>query len=160
MTSDWKEKACQVIAENYYMTIATCSLAATPWVSPVFFAYDTSFNLYWVSSKDTRHSKLIRENQQVAIVIFNSQATGDNVDAVYCEANAFELSDSSEIENARHVLNARITDEKFFIHSESAVTGAATWRIYKAAPKRFCKLVDGEIVDGQYIDKHIDVQLP
>ncbi len=123
------EKAKQIIAENIYMTIATASTEGKPWVSPVFFAYDDSYNLYWVSNKDARHSKLINNNPKVSIVIFNSQAPEGDGDGVYFEGTAQALEDRNEIQSAMEVLNKRITKHEFSIKKIDEVTDTGLWRL-------------------------------
>ena len=76
-------KAQQIISENIYMTIATSSIDGKPCISPVFFAYDEDYNLFWVSNKESRHSTLIKANSQVAIVIFDSKSPEGDGDGVY-----------------------------------------------------------------------------
>ena len=94
------ESAKQIISENIYMTIASASSDGKPWISPVFFAYDEFYNLYWVSNKHSKHSTLIRSNPDVAIVIFDSRAPEGEGDGVYFEAVVEE---------------ARLEDEEIFV---------------------------------------------
>jgi nitroimidazol reductase NimA-like FMN-containing flavoprotein (pyridoxamine 5'-phosphate oxidase superfamily) len=151
--------AKNVIANNRYMTLSTASSDGRPWISPVFFSYDNQFNLYWVSNKNSRHSILIRQNPQVAIVIFNSQAADGEIDAVYIEATVSELHDAEEISIAVEALGRRYQKDEFRVKSIDAVTNAATWRIYKANPKAVSKLTEGEYINGQYVDKRIEINL-
>src|SRR5258706_2384593 len=109
----YTQKAKQIISENIYMTIASASIEGKPWISPVFFAYDDKYNMYWVSSKMSHHSQLIRSNPQVAIVIFNSQASEGDGEGVYFEANIEELSNEAQINDAMNVLNKRVTKDEF-----------------------------------------------
>jgi nitroimidazol reductase NimA-like FMN-containing flavoprotein (pyridoxamine 5'-phosphate oxidase superfamily) len=153
------EKAKQIIAENIYMTLATSSADGRPWISPVFFAYDEYYNLFWVSNKDSLHSSLIRNNPKIAIVIFNSQATEGTADAVYFEAEAFELKEKDEIEHAAATLRARVTKDEFKVNTIKQVTGDATWRIYRATPFSISKLTEAEYINGQYTDKRIPIKL-
>lgn len=151
--------AKNVIANNRYMTLSTASSDGKPWISPVFFSYDDQFNLYWVSNKNSRHSTLIRQNPQVAIVIFNSQAVDGEIDAVYIEAAVSELDDAKEIDIAVEALGRRYQKEEFRVKSMDAVTKDAVWRIYKATPKAISKLTEGEYINGQYVDKRIEIKL-
>lgn len=155
----YTEKAKQIIAENIYMTIASASTDGTPWISPVFFAYDNKYNLYWVSSKISHHSQLIRSNPQVAIVIFNSQAPEGDGEGVYFEANVEELSDETKISDAMSVLNKRVTKDEFRIKKIGEVTGDGMWRVYKAFPLKVSQLTEGEFVNGQYIDQRAEINL-
>jgi nitroimidazol reductase NimA-like FMN-containing flavoprotein (pyridoxamine 5'-phosphate oxidase superfamily) len=153
------EKTKKIISDNVYMTLATASLDGRPWISPVFFAYDGDYNLFWVSNKDSLHSNLIRGNHRVAIVIFNSQAPQDEVDAVYIEAEVEELKDKDKIEHAAATLRARVTKDEFKVNQIGQVTKDAIWRIYQATPAAVSKLTEGEYINGQYVDKRIAIDL-
>ncbi len=152
------ETAKKIVADNFYMTIASASLNGQPWISPVFFAYDSDYNLYWVSNKDSLHSNLIRSNPKIAVVIFNSQAAQDDVDAVYFEADAFELHDAHRIKHAAATLRQRVIKDEFKVYNLEQVTNNATWRIYQAIPKSMSKLTKGTYIDGQYVDKRIPIE--
>ena len=153
------KKAKEIIESNIYCTIATTTLDGKPWISPVFFTYDNKYNLYWVSNKDSKHSTLIRNNPQVAIVIFDSKAPEGQGDGVYFESVASELTDKSEISHVMKLLNKRVTKDEFRVKSVESVTNGGVWRIYKAIPNKISKLTDGEYINGQYIDKRIDINL-
>jgi len=153
------KEAKEIISNNIYMTIATASLEGDPWISPVFFAYDDTYNLYWVSDKNSRHSKLLRENRRVAIVIFDSSAPEGEGDGVYFEAQAVELNDTQEVKKAMMILGNRATQDEFKIWKISEVTEGGAWRIYKAIPKKASKLTEGEYINGQYVDRRVEINL-
>ncbi len=85
------KKAKKIIAENLYCVIASADLDGRPWVSPVFFNFDKDYNIYWESFKDSTHSKLIRKNPRVAIVIFDSRVPEGTGDGIYLHGVAKEL---------------------------------------------------------------------
>jgi len=155
---DYSEQAKKIIASNIYMTVATASKESKPWISPVFFAYDKTYNLYWASNKDALHSKLIRQNNDVAIVIFDSRAPEGEGDGVYFEAIAEEMKDSPEQKIAMSILNKRMTVEKFKIDEED-VAENGEWRVYKATPIKITKLTEGRYINGQYVDERTEVKL-
>lgn len=155
----YEEVAKQIIANNIYMTIATASKNGSPWISPVFFAYDDDFNLYWVSNKESKHSMLLKENPQAAIVIFDSTAPEGEGDGVYFEVVVNELENEAEITKAMDVLGKRVSQNEFRVKEISEVTKTGVWRIYKAIPKNISKLTEGKIVNGQYIDQRADIDL-
>jgi general stress protein 26 len=156
--TDHSNKAKAIIEENIYCTIATADSAGKPWISPVFFAFDQDYNIYWVSDKNARHSQNIVSNPEVAIVFFNSQAVEGEGDGVYMEATAEALTDETEIEQAIELRNQRVTQEDFKVKDIKEVTGAGELRIYKAVPVKMFKLSDGEYKNGQYIDTRIEVK--
>lgn len=154
-----EEKAKQIIEENIYCTVATATLDGKPWISPVFFSYDENYNIYWVSNKNSIHSELIRQNPQVAIVIFNSQAPEGEGDGVYIKAKVQELYDEEEIKKAIKIFNKRVSKEEFRVKGLGEVTVNGVWRIYKAIPEIISKLTDGEYINGQYVDKRVKISL-
>lgn len=154
---DYVAEAKKIIEENIYLTVAT-SDGSKPWISPLFFAYDQNYNFYWVSGKDALHSKLIRSNPQVAIVIFDSRAPEGDGDGVYFEATCVELTSEEDISKAMAVLNKRITRDEYKIKDVGGVTGEGLWRIYKATPQKTYKLSE-TVINGQYIDKRVEITL-
>lgn len=153
------ERAKQIIAENIYMTIATSSLDGKPWISPVAFCYDNNYDLFWVSNKNALHSSLIRTNSRIAITIFDSHTEDGESDAVYFEAHASELENKADIEYAIKVLDRRPKKDDLRIKQPDQATGSKVWRIYKAVPTIVHKLVEGEHIAGQYVDKHVRISL-
>lgn len=141
------------------MAIATASTSGKPWISPVFFAYDDNYNLFWVSNKDSLYSNLIRQNPQVAIVIFDSSVPEGEGEGVYFEANVDELSEKKDINHAMEVLDKRVKKDEFRVKKIGEVTGKGVWRVYKAIPLKISVLTEGEFVNGQYVDKRVDVDL-
>ena len=87
------EQARRLIADNIYCTLSTCSTDGYPWVSPVFFAYDEHFSIYWASAVASKHSQNIYCNLgRVAIAIFNSSALEGTGSGLYFYGTASELS--------------------------------------------------------------------
>lgn len=144
----------KVITYNEHMVVATADTGGKPWVSPVFYAYDENFNLYWVSAKTALHSTNIRNNPRVAICIFGpaSSEEADRLHGIYIDAEAQELTDEDEIRHAAHIMQQRPQPDKFMIKSLSAVTGSASWRIYKAVLIEVSKRHDAiDEVSGQTV---------
>jgi nitroimidazol reductase NimA-like FMN-containing flavoprotein (pyridoxamine 5'-phosphate oxidase superfamily) len=114
------------------MVLSTADKNGKPWITPVAYNFDKNNSLYWVSSKDSRHSSNVRDRKEVAIVIYMIEPKRD---ALYIEADAQELVNDTDIKEAITVVNTRTKDDKFRIKSLSDVSGQASWRIYKAVPK-------------------------
>jgi len=153
------EKAEEISKEIRYLVIATSSKDGKPWISPVFYAFDDDYNLYWVSSKNSRHSELIRENPKVAVVIFNSTKGEGKGDAVYIEANVQELTDEKEIEEAMKFYDSRASKPELRVKDPQNVVGEKEWRLYKATPKMVFKSSDPVEVNGQRIDTRNQIDL-
>jgi nitroimidazol reductase NimA-like FMN-containing flavoprotein (pyridoxamine 5'-phosphate oxidase superfamily) len=121
-----------ILQANTVMVVSTADGAGKPWVTPVSYTFDAQNCLYWVSSKDARHSVNVRARKEVAIVIYMLEPARD---AVYIEAKAQELVTDAEITSAMATINTRTQPEKYRVTSISDVSGQASWRIYKAVPK-------------------------
>ncbi len=154
---NYLQQAKEIISKNIYMVIASASRAGEPWISPVFFAYDYHYNLFWVSNKESRHSTLIRNNPRVAIVIFDSHAPEGEGNGVYIEATIDELTDEEDITQAMKVLSKRVTRDECRVKKIEEVTGDGMWRIYRATPMKMYTLDEGKYVNGQYVDTRAEI---
>jgi nitroimidazol reductase NimA-like FMN-containing flavoprotein (pyridoxamine 5'-phosphate oxidase superfamily) len=156
-TSSLTEKnlssAKEIIKSIHYITIATVSEDGQPWNSPVSAYYDKEFNFYWASYTENQHSKNIRENPRVFIVIYDSTAPEGTGEGLYMLAKAYQLNELSEVEDA---LNYRPESKK--PREAKEYLGEYPRRMYKAVPEKFWINGDGEI-DGNYIDVRFEVSL-
>ena len=150
-------RARDLIEAAYHMTLATADATGKPWSSPVFFAYDEDFNLYWVSSADTIHSANIRIRPQVAITILGQPPDYVN-NGVYFDAVAMELDNVADVIRAIQIRRKRPEEERFMIKSPSDVLGRAVWRMYKAVPVTIYTDKE-ETVEGQCITTRVKVSL-
>lgn len=145
--------AKKMIAENIYMTIATASKNGRPWISPVYFAYDNKFNFYWSSAKSSLHSRLIKNNNRVAVVVFNSNAKEGTGDGVYMIGKASEVPDK-KISHVMNLLSKRTgkTSKYFKDKTPKDYTGNSPVRFYKFIPKKFWILGNPKKVGKFLID--------
>ena len=56
-------RARQILESTIYASLSTCSPDGMPWASPVFFTYDSDWNLHWASTIAARHSQNLYANQ-------------------------------------------------------------------------------------------------
>ncbi|RUR73921.1 hypothetical protein PCC6912_54620 [Chlorogloeopsis fritschii PCC 6912] len=110
-------KASRIIANNIYCTLSTCCADGSPWVSPLFFAYDDNLNIYWSSAIVSKHSQNIYNNGRVAIAIFNSSVSEGTPEGLYLYGTASELKrEETEkvmkllVNRARRQVNRTIAD--------------------------------------------------
>lgn len=99
MRNDEVEKVIrEYLPQVVHMSLVT-SHENKPWVCEVHFAYDDELNLYFVSSKDRRHSKEIEANPYVAGNIVTQHHKHQKVRGVYFEgqAQAMEVSDQTNL---------------------------------------------------------------
>jgi uncharacterized protein YhbP (UPF0306 family) len=135
---DSVQKAKYLLETNEHMIISTADAAGKPWISPVFFAYDSRYNLYWVSNREAIHSQNLKLRPQTAIVVYGKLPDGP-FDGVYFDAVSSELSVETEIKEAMKIYAQRPQSSRFTIKSIADVTGSALWRLYKATPKAIFK---------------------
>lgn len=151
-----EEKAKQILQKILYITIASATKNGMPWNTPVYSAFDESYNFYWASDKNGQHSKNIQENPNVFLVIYDSTAAEGTGVGVYVKAKAYEITNEQEILHGLKTLDSRVgkTKER---HAEHFL-GDYPRRIYKAVPETFWVNGIGNI-NGNYIDTRVEVNL-
>ncbi|MEA2442088.1 MAG: hypothetical protein QOH76_3512 [Thermoleophilaceae bacterium] len=146
-----KERARTLLEQQDLMVLATADTKLTPWISPVFYAIDEDYNLFWVSARAARHSELVREHGHVAIVVFATAPA----DGVYLSATATELHDRNDVDVGIDVMDSKPQPGKWVISDPTDVTGGGPWRIYKAVPDAIEVRRETEI-NGKAVVERID----
>lgn len=160
MVMNSSQKAVWLLENSKTMVIATADENGKPWISPVFFSYDDSHSLYWVSDKGARHSENVRNRPEIGVVIYGKVPPEEYPDAVYFDAVALELESEEDIRHGITALAKREQAEKFVIKSIADVTGPSCWRIYRATAKEITKREDAtDPTTGQAITIRIPVRL-
>jgi uncharacterized protein YhbP (UPF0306 family) len=161
MSDFHNKRAAEILNKILYITIASVSEDGEPWNSPIYSGFDENLNFYWSSDKDGQHSKNVRANGRVFLVIYNSTAPEGTGEGVYIQADASELGENEEIQAARRVTQSRkgqlneMTDKEY-----EKFTGSAARRVYKAIPKRAWMNEDDKDENGKFIrDIRIEVSL-
>jgi len=158
MEEDIKEltiHAKEVIEKIPYITIATSTKDAEPWNSPVYSAFDQDFNFYWASWIQNQHSKNIKENGRVFIVIYDSTVPPGTGFGVYFKGIAKELSENhiEEIKKAKGLLAKRVNKTPRKVEE---YLGEYPRRIFKFTPEKIWVNGDGD-VNRNYVDVRIDI---
>jgi uncharacterized protein YhbP (UPF0306 family) len=145
--------------EIEYITIATvCSGdGGCPWNSPVYTAFDSDCNFFWVSDRQSQHSKNIHGNPNIFLAIYNStipEGTGAGR-GVYIQAQAGELSDPGQIDLAHRLLASRAGKAP---RTSGNFLGDMPRRIYRATPE---KMWVNDVVErnGSRIDVRVEIDL-
>ena len=155
MNENLVERAKKIIAKILFITIATSSKDGKPWNSPVYSAFDENYNFFWASDQSSQHSKNIKENNNVFIVIYDSTVPEGHGEGVYIKAKAYELDDKDEIVDALKCLDGRVGKKP---HSPEQFLNEMPRRVYKAVPEKFWVNDDGEI-NGNYIDVRLEIDI-
>lgn len=135
-----------------YVTIATVCPDGSPWNSPVVGKFDANMNLYWVSWKDSQHSKNIACDPRAFVVSYDSQVPEGQGEGLYLQMEVHELA-AGELRDAR-----KIYDPTFFRHEfrHGQFLGQCPQRIYKAVPKHIWYNIDSE-EQGHFVDKRTEL---
>lgn len=160
MSDFHNKRAAEIINNILYVTIASVSTDGEPWNSPVYSGFDKDLNFYWSSDKDGQHSKNVRANGKVFLVIYDSTAKEGTGEGVYIQAEATELDEDEEIMAARRVTQMRKGQLDEMTRDEPIkFTGSSVRRVYKAVPRK-AWMNDVELDDrGKYI-RDIRIEVP
>lgn len=152
--TDYSNRAKGILEKIIYATVATSSKNGQPWNSPVRCVYDKGLNIYWFSDKEGQHSKNVRENENVFIVIYDSTVPEGDGEGVYIQAKALEVTDPEEITHAR-----RIKKGADYSRSANDFLGDAVRRVYKAVPQKIW-MNESEVENGVFIrDYRVEISL-
>lgn len=148
-----EKRAAEIIKAIQYTTLATVTPEGLPWNSPVARVYDQDLNFYWFSDKEGQHSRNVRDNGQVFMVIYDSTVPWGEGEGVYLQADVTELEDPEEIRSARRLSKGPDMD------APDDFMGNAVRRVYKATP-RTAWMNDAEIKEGVFIrDFRVELDL-
>ncbi|HVX48068.1 MAG TPA: pyridoxamine 5'-phosphate oxidase family protein [Candidatus Saccharimonadales bacterium] len=152
MNDRHNKRAKEILETIKYATLATVTPEGKPWNSPVASILDKDLNIYWFSDKEGQHSKNVRANGEVFIVIYDSTVPEGQGEGVYIQARAHELNDAEEIRAAQRIKKGTGNDDP------AEFMDNAVRRAYKAIPQRVW-MNDDITEDGVFI-KDIRVEVP
>jgi hypothetical protein len=153
MSDRHNRRAKEILATIQYATLATVTPDGKPWNSPVASVIDENLNIFWFSDREGQHSKNVRDNGEVFIVVYDSTAPSGEGEGVYIQAKAYELDNPDEIQAAR-----RIKYDSEEGSSPDEFLGDGVRRAYKAVPQKVW-MNDDVTEDGKFI-KDIRVEVP
>ena len=120
-----------LVAENWYLTLATAGADGSPWASPVWFAAREVDMFVWASKPGARHSRNIAHDPRISLVIFDSSRPPGEGSALYVFAAA-EVVDDATFEDALAVYNARSLDRGLAAWDPAELREQARHRLYRA----------------------------
>ncbi len=152
------QQARRIITGNIYCTLSTCSLDSIPWVSPVFFAFDSNLNIYWSSAIKSQHSQNLYENSgRVAIAIFDSSPPEGTAEGLYFSGYANELENPNQVKEILELLSARA--RKKIERKEKDYLDDSPRRIYHFQPQSVWVTGERLPVGNQLVDTKISFSL-
>lgn len=106
------QKLAQDILNNgYFLSLATLDDDGL-WVSDLFYVADNEWNIYWLSARDTRHSKAIVQNSRVAGTITISTTPRDPSEALQIAGHAEVVKKELSEEISKLFLQKRGKEKK------------------------------------------------
>lgn len=100
-TFEWSKYIKECFDSTTFCSMGTIDPKGV-WVNPVFFAYDTHANLYFISQMPSRHMQNLKQNTRISMAIYKTNQT-DHVVGSYLEGTANILTESAEIEEAHKI---------------------------------------------------------
>jgi len=147
----------QLLKEQHYCVLSTCDRACLPWATPMFYAYDELWQLYWISARSSYHSRLLVDNPYATAVIYNSPDMGGAVNALYltgfvAECTEHELEDVLEIylRRAEAAVSRNPID---YLHTNPS-------RMYRLESSRAFTLGEAEWDGNPLVDRRIEIPVP
>ncbi len=96
------------LASQSTMALATAGdQDGRPQVAPLFYASDEAFNIYWVSSPDSRHSVNIASWNDVAATIYAPTWDWAGIKGVQLAGDAMPVTDEEERRHALAIYSAK-----------------------------------------------------
>jgi nitroimidazol reductase NimA-like FMN-containing flavoprotein (pyridoxamine 5'-phosphate oxidase superfamily) len=130
-----------ILDDANYVVLATADADGVPWASPVWFATEDYWELYWVSYPGARHSENITVRPQIAMVVFDSTVPPGTGQGVYMTATAEQLTDPAAIEHGIGVFSRESVRQGDKEWGLERVTGDARLRLYRASVHD-CSILD------------------
>jgi general stress protein 26 len=151
------ENLQKILRDRDYVTIATICADGQPWNTPVFARFDDDLNLYWVSSKQSQHSKNIDYEPRIFVVVYDSTVPEGEGLGVYLRMKARLLTNSQDIERASEVYDTRFFKHDFAKHDQFLAD--CPQGFYTAEPEQVWFNTDSE-ADRHFVDVRQEVAKP
>jgi len=108
MTTDLRLLIESILSQSRDLILATAQ-DNIPWAAELVFGHDADFNLYWISDIDTRHSRELKKNPKVAVVVTVQPAGEIKNRGLQIEGVARELKEEEVVGAAREYFAKRGT---------------------------------------------------
>jgi uncharacterized protein YhbP (UPF0306 family) len=121
---------------NHKSIAVSCFDRSEIWVCNLYFAVDDEFNMYFVSSSDSRHCKIIIANPNIAFAnnSYNSLDLGDR-NGVQGTGKCYILQDQIQIQNAIELYNKAFPHSKNEITQDWILNNNSNSHLWKITPK-------------------------
>lgn len=129
-----KTKLLSYLKSQHTMSLATFD--GKLWICTVFYAIDDKLNFYFISEPNTRHSKGILKNSQVACSIANTnQVTTDKKIGVQIVGIASEVKNRNKIKVVLGLWNKVNPGFESIINLPNMIKKVISGKVYLIKPK-------------------------
>lgn len=152
------ERAASIITENRFLSLGT-SDANGPWIAPINFVVGPGNYLYFYSATESRHSHALETNERVAVAIFDSRATSDDVDGMQCSGICSEVAERDIDAVHAHYFAVNFSDpeeREWWLRPSEEFTGNGLWRFYRLSLQEIF-VIDLDSIEQERVDKRISV---
>lgn len=153
-----EDLARHLINTTRYLVLGTVDPDGRPRVSPVYYAPDGYFDLYWISDAAAHHSRNIAERPDISAVIFDSTAPIGAGQAVYLIARAEQIPDDELDRHIDIACRPRFPEQQPF--PADKLRPPAPFRLYHASIGEHSIHVPGrDPTYGTGVDRRLTVSL-
>lgn len=124
----------QKYLETYHVLILATVDEGGPWATPLFYASDENFDLYFLSEPSVRHSQAIARTPRVSAAVHGGSTGWTDIMGIQLDGWASAVSDELE-EHARECYEAK------FPFALALVPSDRSYRFYRIRP-RWLRLID------------------
>lgn len=148
-----KKEIIKFLNKNILMTLATAY--PKPWVATVYFVTDEDFNFYFVSSPNSKHSKDIDKNKNVACAIYDSHTkNSDKKAGIQMKGTAKMVKNWNEVEKYLLLWNKKNPGMEKVVNVKNMKEKVISSRVYKITPK-YVKFFNQELFGEDGIKEYI-----
>ena len=97
---DWKKYLIECMSSTNFCCISTVDPKGV-WSNPVYFAWDTDFNFFFISQMHSRHMQNIQNNSRISMAIYKTEQK-DDVVGIQLEGTAKIITDNDNLEEIKH----------------------------------------------------------
>ncbi len=131
---DWKKYLLKCLESTNYCSIATVDKNGV-WSNPVYFAWDKTFNLYFISQPHVRHMQNIKKDSHVAVSIYATNQKGDYVKGIQLEGKARIIENDGKQDEFFYAYKVYYTRTGEYKENEAIVMNNE-WMFVKVTPDK------------------------
>ncbi len=135
MTNSEKNMLREYLKNNRLMTLATSD--DKPWVSTVYYVCDKDLNLFFITSPETDHGKMIKKNNNVACNIVDStQAVVDKKVGMQIQGHTEMVTALNAVKKMLLVWHNANPGKEKILSLKNMMNKVVDARVYKIIPTK------------------------